>query len=342
MYRSTKTDPQNSNQYVEKASQKPDQALSDTVKAPRQQRLAEPMANQFRSPTEKSDRLGTPPLPEGGVVTVHSHAAVKPLRPASPPLMKVLEVPGQTIAELQGVLGTRRSSGDGKLVEVSQALQDKLALYSQEKVKEYDDLRRQGTFHEHSLGFDAACTQNAKPIEIEADRVFQQLKRSDAARVYDKAPKRRGHLGQEHARFCGDHFLSNADLIEQTQLFSLFRAMPKGAHLHIHFNANLLPSVLLGIAKGMKRMFVWSNIPLDRKEAFGLSRIQFSIMNEEAVKEKGTGNPFTSNYQGNSVMQFQEFREAFPGGEKAADSWLESKLVFQEEEAYNLLQTADG
>jgi adenosine deaminase CECR1 len=48
------------------------------------------------------------------------------------------------------------------------------------------------------------------------------------------------------------------------------------------------------------------------------------------------------DYQGGSVMQFQKFREAYPRGEEAADSWLQSKLVFQEEEAHNLLQTPEG
>ena len=309
----------------EKPSQEPEQALSDTVKTTSRRRLTERIANRFRNRTQP-------------------HGVAKRLKQADadqPVIDKVLEVPDQTISELRHVLGKAQVS-EGSLFEITGELEDMLAGYSEEKVKEYHDLRLQGTLYEGSLGFDSACAKKAKPIEVQANKVLQQLKRDDIARFYDTAPKLRGYGGQEHPRFYGDHFLSNADLIEQTQLFALCRAMPKGAHLHIHFNANLLPGVLLGIARDMERMFIWSNIPLDRREAFGLCRIQFSIMDQGAVDEKGEGNPFDASYQGGSVMQFQRFREAFPGGEKAADSWLESKLVFQEEEAHNLLQTADG
>ena len=344
---SSSQDSPNADQNVEKTSQEPEQALSDTVKTTRRRRLAERIANLSRSsPAEKADGHGNPPVAEGGIVEAHGHAVAKRLKRdvlEEPPIGKVLEVPDQTIRDLRHVLGkSDLSVPEGGLFEISKDLQDTLAQYAEGKAKEYDDLRHQGTLHESSLGFDSSCTQNAKPLEIRANEVLQQLKKDDVARFYETAPKRRGYHGQEHPRFYGDHFLSNADLIEQTQLFALCRAMPKGAHLHIHFNANLLPDVLLGIARGMKRMFIWSNIPLDRAEAFDLCRIQFSIMSEEAVTEKGAGDPFGSNYQGGCVMKFQQFREAFPGGEEAADAWLQSKLVFQEEEAHNLLQTADG
>jgi len=258
-----------------------------------------------------------------------------------PAIDNALEVPEKELAEIRKIVGKGRGS-EGNFFVINKELEGKLASYGQKKAKEYDDLRQQGAIYEASLGFDHACTKSAKPIEKRANEVLQQLKKSDITRFYDAAPRRRGYRGQEHPRFYGDHFLSNVDIIEQTQLFALCRAMPKGAHLHIHFNANLLPSVLLGIAKDMPRMFIWSNIPLDCDEAFDLCRIQFSIMGEAAVEERGIGNPFDADYQCGSVVQFQKFREAFPSGEAAADSWLQSKLVFQEEEAHNLLQTPDG
>jgi len=269
-------------------------------------------------------------------VTKQQPATVDP-----PVLDKALEVPDHLLRELREVLRKPQRS-NGRLFDITSELEGKLTSYAEVKAAEYDALRQQGTLHEGSLAFDWACERKATPLEVEANEVLQRLKKDDIARFYDTAPKRRGYHGQVHPRFYGDHFLSNADLIEQTQLYALFRAMPKGAHLHIHFNANLLPGVLLGIARDMDRMFIWSNIPLDRDDAFGLCRIQFSIMNDQAVADKGAGSPFHADYQAGCVMQFRDFRRAFPGGEEAADRWLTSKLVFQEEEAHNLLQTADG
>ncbi|KAL2197899.1 hypothetical protein P885DRAFT_68100 [Corynascus similis CBS 632.67] len=315
-------------------------ALSDIVKTTRRRRLADLIANPFRSsPSETAAIKGNAAKGRGnGVAKRRRQDKVVP----PPPIDKVLEVPDQLLRELRGSSEGDRLSEENSPFQLNKVLEGKLASYSEAKVKEYDTLRQQGTEYERSLGFDSACTKAAKPLEIQANAVLQHLKKNDIARFYDKAPKKRGYRGQEHPRFYGDHFLSNADLIEQTQLFALCRAMPKGAHLHIHFNANLLPSVLLGIAKDMQRMFIWSNIPLNRPEAFDLCRIQFSIMNEKAVEERGTGNPFHDDYKSGAVMQFQEFREAYPGGQEAADVWLQRKLVFQEEEAHNLLQTAEG
>ncbi|KAL1838958.1 hypothetical protein VTJ49DRAFT_2030 [Mycothermus thermophilus] len=255
-----------------------------------------------------------------------------------------LDVPESTLNDLRSAMQRDPASGDAddRFFPITPDLDGKLADYAKERVREYDELRQQATLYETALGFEHTCASRASPLEVQANEVLQQLRRDDVARVYDAAPKRRGYRGQEHSRFCGDHFLSNVELIEQTQVYALIRAMPKGAHLHIHFNANLLPSVLLDIAKDMERMFIWSNIPLDRPEAYHLCRIQFSIMNDDAVRQKGEGVPFDPEYQGGTVMQFGQFRRAFPGGEDAADRWLQSKLVFDEEEAHNLHQTAEG
>ncbi|AEO58941.1 hypothetical protein MYCTH_2306716 [Thermothelomyces thermophilus ATCC 42464] len=315
-------------------------ALSDIVKTTRRRRLAGLVANPFRSsPSETAAAKGS---------TVTGRGSVAAKRPSQrevahpPDIDRIREIPGQFLRELRGSSEKGRPGEESTSFWISKELEEKLASYSEKKAQEYSDLRQKGTEYERSLGFDSACTKTAKPIEVKANAVFQHLKKNDIARFYETAPKKRGYRGQEHPRFYGDHFLSNADLIEQTQLFALCRAMPKGAHLHIHFNSNLPPSVLLGIAKDMKRMFIWSNIPLDRPEAYDLCRIQFSIMNEKAVEERGAGNLFHKDYGGGTVMQFQEFREAYPGGPEAADAWLQSKLVFQEEEAHNLLQTAEG
>ncbi|KAK3292643.1 uncharacterized protein B0H64DRAFT_377148 [Chaetomium fimeti] len=324
---------------VEEASQEPQQALSKTVKTTRRRRRwADLIANPFRSRAPDAD------VAKGDAVKDRDHVVPKRRKHESadsPAIETVLEVPEHHLQELRGLLEKSRPSEDAPF-QVSGELGVKLASYAQQKMGTYDAMRQQSIRYEGSLGFDFIRTEMANDLEIRANRVLQRLKKNDIARFYETAPKKRGYRGQEHPRFYGDHFLSNADLIEQTQLFALCRAMPKGAHLHIHFNANLLPSVLLGIAKDMERMFIWSNIALDRPEAYNLCRIQFSIMSEDTVVKRGKGDPFDENYQCGTVMQFQEFREAYPGGQEAADQFLQSKLVFQEEEAHNLLQTPEG
>lgn len=233
----------------------------------------------------------------------------------------------------------------------------------QKKRAEYARLREEVVGYEKSMGFEYACTTNASDDEKRANKILQDLRKADITNVYDKAAGRVGYHGQVHRRFYGDHFLSNVKLIEQTQVFRLLRAMPKGAHLHIHFNANLHPLFLLNVAKTMDRMFVWSDKPLVREgcqldpEAMNSCRLQFRIMDEKAAEGAGKGNMLSPQYRGGTVMRFQDLVNQLvarysgtnnPSEEKKReamtqiDRWLHDKVVFHEEEAHNSLQTAQG
>ncbi|KAK1825724.1 adenosine deaminase 2 [Podospora conica] len=219
----------------------------------------------------------------------------------------------------------------------------------------YKAAREQVVKFEGALAFDYGCTFLSSELEKKANLVLQKVKELDIQNVYGQAPPRKGFGGQLHPRFYGDHFLSNATLIEDTQLYKIIRTMPKGAHLHIHFNSNLLPGVLINIAKRMPRMFITSDIPLvpgGDGEAFDRCAIHFSIM-DDATVEKGGGkqNIFDPNYPSRTPMQFGAFLDGFEKAYEAAhegkpvvdvDTWLRNKLVFGEEETYNSLQTADG
>jgi succinate dehydrogenase (ubiquinone) flavoprotein subunit len=52
-----------------------------------------------------------------------------------------------------------------------------------------------------------------------------------------------------------DHFLGNVDLINKTKLLKVAKRMPKGAHLHCHFNSCLRPEFLLEQARGRESMY---------------------------------------------------------------------------------------
>ncbi|KAJ4177457.1 hypothetical protein NW755_013837 [Fusarium falciforme] len=213
------------------------------------------------------------------------------------------------------------------------------------RTRDYFKLRQSIVTCERTLDFDHPCRRGATPDERRADAIIQELKRRDEANVYEKAPSRTGYGGQLHPRFPGDHFLSNKSLIDQTDLFAVARRMPKGGHLHIHFNACLAPHVLLNIAKDMDRMFITSDLPLvsdDDCSNFDRCEIQFSLLSPE---KETPGNLFSATYKARQTMKLSRFLEMFPQiytKGATADEWLLEKLMFHEEEAHNSLQTACG
>lgn len=202
-----------------------------------------------------------------------------------------------------------------------------------------DELRRR----EGALGFEWKCTSSASSKENKVNRILQALRRHDAENIYGAEPPREGAGGQLHPRFAGDHYLSNKGLIDRTKIFKLARRAPKGAHLHIHFNACLQPSVLLDVASEMDHMYITSDLPLLNtlsRNNHRRCKIQFSIMALRASQ----GNLFDPSYRDRSPMKFSEFLEEFPRHYPGEDAmtWLQEKLVFREEEAHDALQTVGG
>ncbi|KAL3302849.1 adenosine/AMP deaminase [Colletotrichum asianum] len=231
------------------------------------------------------------------------------------------------------------------------------AAAAEMNVDEYMRQRNEIQRREATLSFDFKATVQASLKERDANAIIQKLKADDQRDTYDAADARLGWGGQKHPRFPADHFLSNLDQIKKTKLFEVACAMPKGAHLHIHFNACLEPSVLLDYAKDMDRMFISSDIslapPAEDEEDDGAKdddaldrcKIQFSII---APSKEKLGDIFSPEYdcpdsKNRLWYKYSQFLSEFPRLHgRDAQKWLESKVVFHEEEAHGYLQTVQG
>lgn len=206
---------------------------------------------------------------------------------------------------------------------------------------DYHKLREELRSRDRALGFEHRLAAGASSKEQRVDEILQHLKHDDHQNLYAAEPAREGFGGQMHPRFAGDHFLSNKSLIDRSKVFRVAKKAPKGAHLHIHFNACLLPHVLLDIAAGMPQMYITSDVPLVDQRSLTRARIQFSIMAQAA----STGDLFSAGYRDREgAMRFGEFLAAFPQRFAGRDpmAWLRGRLVFAEEEAHGLLQTVGG
>jgi adenosine deaminase CECR1 len=185
---------------------------------------------------------------------------------------------------------------------------------------------------EAALGFDGHATATASDIEKQANAILMAIKKRDEIEVYSKYGDKAGRT-----RVPGDHFLGVVDIINKTELLKVAHMMPKGAHLHCHFNSCLLPTFLIQIAKDIKAMHIRSTLPLSSQENKALAEISFQTMPPQEP-----ANLFDPNYKPLSWMNYQEFWRAFQGGYPAAEAWLVSKMLLTEQEAHELNQTGKG
>ncbi|KAI1484843.1 hypothetical protein F5X96DRAFT_675234 [Biscogniauxia mediterranea] len=192
--------------------------------------------------------------------------------------------------------------------------------------------------------------------------------KKDASKFFERQPSLKGADGESRHRFAADHFSRNVGQIDSTELFSIAHQIPKGAHLHIHFNSTLPPNVLLGYAKDMENMYLWSDIPLVSVTNLENCKIEFSLRHFNTLwdeREKAADfdtvdseearmkmhdahgpNLFHKSYESATEMRYQYFRQEWKSSSPlrhqiSCDDWLISKLVFSKEEADAIYQQED-
>lgn len=178
----------------------------------------------------------------------------------------------------------------------------------------------------------------------------------------------------------GGQFLTNKDRIDkESQLYEIAKMVPKGALLHLHFNAELHPERLLEQARDMDTMYIRSIRPLLTQEDLDLTETVFSVLDPAMVEPNV--NIFSVDYPGTATnfkqddwkwrvwMPWSLFQEEFdkkfserytqqedlsfiekpkccaePGhvSLSPAENWLKSKMVLSQEEAYGFTQTVNG
>ncbi|KAI0139101.1 Metallo-dependent hydrolase [Hypoxylon sp. NC0597] len=164
------------------------------------------------------------------------------------------------------------------------------------------------------LNFQNAMMEHASPQEQNANEALLKERQSDNDKLYH---------GQSH--FSEDHFSRNRHIIDNSRILRSARYMPKGSHLHLHFNSTLLPTFLLDIAKEMPNMYISSPThKLRSKNDFDKCEIVFTlqkakVMNgladdslhqEQMVFSEDLEGPnlFRDDYELRQPMRYQYFR----------------------------------
>jgi len=197
-------------------------------------------------------------------------------------------------------------------------------------VASYEEARAALIDRENAQAFDGRAVATASDLEKRANELIGAIRKGDERNVYGALRDKNGRQ-----RAVADHFLGNVDLINKTELLKVAKKMPKGAHLHCHFNSCLRPEFLLEHARGKESMYIRSTSPLTNEQAMQQAEISFLV---QPPQPDGV-NLFSEDYVTQSWMKYPKFCEVFPGGLVAAEKWLVWKMLLNEEEVYNTYQT---
>lgn len=228
-----------------------------------------------------------------------------------------------------------------------------------ESTAAYEKARAALQVAERGLSFDAQAMSSSSQVERLASELVRRIRLYDQDNIYESQVDAQGHdIGTRHA---GQHFLGSVDFINRTWMMDVAKHMPKGAHLHIHFNSCLSASFLIQQARNIDAMYIRSTLPLTTLENMDRSRISFMVLTlHEATHIRdinGTeehvplGNIFDKDYISNTWMSYKKFQNEFEFVDQnkqvlsktpGAELWLERKLQFSEEEAHGAHQTGKG
>lgn len=135
-------------------------------------------------------------------------------------------------------------------------------------------------------------------LERKADAIIRAIREYERRVTFGNLPSEA--IPGPETLDMGGQFLTNKDRIEKkSMLYKIAHHVPKGALLHLHFNAELYPERLLKEARTMDNMYIRSIQPLDKREHLDVTEVVFNVMDEDEV-EKGV-NIFSPTYPGTAT-----------------------------------------
>ncbi|KAF7678676.1 metallo-dependent hydrolase [Alternaria burnsii] len=172
--------------------------------------------------------------------------------------------------------------------ETEKALAEfRAALDDEQAIKQYDDERNKLVKKEEDNAWDQAArsdkpgSEDDKVEKLAAD-IIRGIREYERNVTFGNVASEA--LPEPEDRDMGGQYLTNKDRIDrESKLFEIARIVPKGALLHLHFNAALHPELLLVKARRMKNMYIRSIRPIADKNDLALTEVVFNILDPKTV-----------------------------------------------------------
>lgn len=199
---------------------------------------------------------------------------------------------------------------------------------------------------EAAKSWDHQARESASDAEKRAANIILKIREDERENLFgDKASEA---IPGPETLDMGGQFLTNKDRIEESRLFAISQRLPKGAHLHIHFNSEFPPDKLLTKAKVFvpDTMFIRSTQPILNTDDLKATEMVFNVL----PKETPSADIFSKSYKpefkntaNNPWMKWTTFTADLKKNYGLdAEDWVQTKMILGEDEVYAIRQTTNG
>lgn len=193
--------------------------------------------------------------------------------------------------------------------------------------------------------WDASARRTASAAENRAQTIAFKIREDERISLFGNVASEA--IPGSETRDMGGQFLTNKDRINESKIYYMAQKMPKGCHLHLHFNAELMiPDEFIELAKENPNMYVRSTKAILKESDYDQAEIVFNVLPSSTAE----ANIFNARYKpdfrspgAKPWMKWSKFRDVFKiKRNEEPERWIRQKLVLTEDEVYGIHQTTNG
>lgn len=256
---------------------------------------------------------------------------------------KVLSVPNGTDEKMDGV-----ANHASPVESLSDAFSRNFSNLNDARQR-YDQRREELIRREHDTAWDREARNNASDNEKIAGNIIWKIREHERDNLF-------GNIASEaipgpETLDMGGQFLSNKDrVMQQSKLYDIAHRQPKGCHLHLHFNAELVPEILISEANKQQNMFIRSTQPILKPEDYEETEIVFNVMPIDTPNMDLWSENYNPDFRSQGAtpwMKWSDFKSEYRRRRPAnvpenVEDWIRAKMVLSEDEVYGKEQTTNG
>jgi adenosine deaminase CECR1 len=161
--------------------------------------------------------------------------------------------------------------------------QFRAAIDNEEAIKTYEKERKALVDAEVGTNsWDHEARSEVDNVEKQAADIIREIREYERNVTFGNIASEA--LPESEDRDMGGQYLTNKDRIDrESKLFEIAKIVPKGALLHLHFNAALHPELLLVRARRMKNMYIRSIRPIANEKDLALTEMVFNVLDPKTV-----------------------------------------------------------